>query len=247
MADENTLDAQALLKNIGLRHRTGNVSFDAQAFHYLNLSFSISGEDLILRKKVRNKMLSGETGNYVDVGALHPFDSSNTYLFYLFGWRGVCIDSNPKSAAWFSTWRPKDKYIHAAISQKPRDMYFAEHKNNMGMSRVFEVDEKIAEGFGPPEKVSATRLDTILASSFQSGQVIDIMSVDVERMELDVLKSNDWGRYRPRHLCIEEHAAQVMDPNESLMVKYMIDQGYKVSAVAPPNIFFSDTAHHPIP
>ena len=247
MADEHILDAQALLKTIGLRHRTGKVSFDTQALHYLNLSFSISGEDLILRKKVRKKMLSGKPGTYVDVGALHPFDSSNTYLFYLFGWTGICIDTNPESVAWFSTWRPKDTYVHTAISQNPREMNFAQHKENVGMSRVFEPDENIPNDFGTPTKVSAVSLDSILESRFESGQVIDIMSVDVEKMDLDVLKSNDWTRFRPQYLCVEEHAAEVMNPNDSPLVKYMIDQGYKVSAVAPPNIFFDDTAHHPVP
>src|SRR5438046_2634162 len=34
----------------------------------------------------------GKSGTYVDVGANHPFQISNTYLLYLGGWRGVTIE-----------------------------------------------------------------------------------------------------------------------------------------------------------
>ena len=73
------------------------------------------------------------------------------------------------------------------------------------------------------------------------------MSVDVEHMELDVLKSNDWTKFRPQFLCVEDHTVDVIGPTESSTVTYLIEQGYKVAAVAPPNVFFDDTAHHPIP
>ncbi len=212
MAYEHDLDAEALLKRIGQYHRTGPLSFEALALDYLNLSFSLSGEDLILRKKVHGKLLSGKAGCYVDVGSFHPFLASNTYLFYCFGWSGLCIDANPIFKTGFEDLRPRDTFVHAAITQTSQEVNFAEHKENTGMSRIFEVGEEIPDAFGPPTQVPTARLDTVLESRFQSGQVIDIMSVDVEEMDLDVLKSNDWTRFRPQYLCVEDHSTDVMNP-----------------------------------
>ena len=44
-----------------------------------------------------------------------------------------------------------------------------------------------------------------LRSIFEQHEVkvINFMKVDVEGLELEVLKSNDWSRYRPEIICIE--------------------------------------------
>src|SRR5579862_233282 len=54
-------------------------------------TYAQTGEDRILLS------LLGEWKStfYVDVGCNHPLDSSNTYLLYQMGWRGLCIDANP--------------------------------------------------------------------------------------------------------------------------------------------------------
>ena len=58
-----------------------------------SLCYSQEGEDMIL-----GKIFSGQKhGFYVDVGAHHPLRFSNTYLFYLKGWRGINIDAMPGS------------------------------------------------------------------------------------------------------------------------------------------------------
>jgi hypothetical protein len=47
--------------------------------------YSQEGEDLILQRIFEHK----QKGFYVDVGDYHPFLFSNTYIFYLRGWRGI--------------------------------------------------------------------------------------------------------------------------------------------------------------
>jgi len=44
-------------------------------------------EDTILEK-----YLSEPTGYYVDVGAFHPFEGSNTHRLYERGWAGIIIE-----------------------------------------------------------------------------------------------------------------------------------------------------------
>ncbi len=57
-------------------------------FFGVPLHFSSDGEDYILQKIFSNL----KNGYYIDIGSHHPILHSNTFLFYLNGWRGVCVD-----------------------------------------------------------------------------------------------------------------------------------------------------------
>jgi len=77
-------------------------------------SFSQEGEDMILQR-----IFSGKNdGFFVDVGAHHPTRFSNTYLFYLKGWRGINIDAAPGSMTAFRKVRPADINIECPVSDK---------------------------------------------------------------------------------------------------------------------------------
>ena len=60
---------------------------------WANISYSQEGEDLILERFFEGK----EIGFFVDIGAHHPMRFSNTYIFYLKGWRGINVDATPGS------------------------------------------------------------------------------------------------------------------------------------------------------
>src|SRR5579859_5417889 len=76
-----------------------------------SLSFSQEGEDLVLARMFDTR--SG--GFYVDVGAHHPTRFSNTYRFYLRGWRGINIDPGASFGAEFARHRPRDVNLNWAI------------------------------------------------------------------------------------------------------------------------------------
>ncbi len=235
------MDANDILTRLALRHRPSKVEFSADSLEFLNMSYGIGGEDLILRKRLKNKLFSGEPGTYVDVGSFHPFLASNTYIFYGAGWSGICIDANPIFKDAFVQFRPRDIFVHAAVLEQPKDIYFAEHLKNTGMSSIFDDPQKIPDGFGAPVKVGALRLDAILDKYFSADRFIDFMSVDTEGADLSVLKSNDWNRFRPAFLCVEEHGVTIAELDGSPVINYLNEVGYAVFAFAPPNLFFEDT------
>src|SRR5688500_140097 len=83
-------------------------------------SYSIEAEDLVIQRlfdtvifKARSK-----TGFYLDIGAFHPIIHSNTYFFYLKGWRGVNVEPNPQYISDFAHARPDDVTINAGLSDK---------------------------------------------------------------------------------------------------------------------------------
>ena len=53
------------------------------------------------------------------------------------------------------------------------------------------------------QTVEVVPLLEILDKHMPKGREIDFLSVDVEGRDLDVLKSNDWLRYRPSYLLAE--------------------------------------------
>ena len=82
-------------------------------FNYFNISFSFSsdGEDYVL-----SKILGGiKNGNYIDIGANHPILHSNTFSFYLRGWRGVCVDPIPSLVNKFRFYRSDDVFLSAGL------------------------------------------------------------------------------------------------------------------------------------
>jgi len=235
-----TEDAAKYLASLGSRYRSGHASFEAQSLECINVSFSIGGEDLFLRKRLKNRLSSKEHGTYVDIGAFHPFLGSNTYVYYAGGWSGICVDANPALRDVFVQARPRDLFISGAVMEHPKDTLFARHKENTGKSSIFDDASKITSDFDQPVMVSAQRLDDILDTHLESGRYIDFMNVDTEGTELTVLRSNNWDRYRPGLLCIELHGIGLTDLADAPLVNFLGDVGYSAYALAAPNIFFED-------
>jgi len=76
-----------------------------------SISFSFYAEDLLIYH-----LQPQQTGFYVDVGAFHPRDLSNTFKLYLKGWRGITIEPNPDAAAAFQSFRPRGRHLTMRIA-----------------------------------------------------------------------------------------------------------------------------------
>jgi FkbM family methyltransferase len=168
------------------------------------LSFSQEGEDIVL-----SRIFEGQAnGFYIDVGAHHPFRFSNTYYFYLRGWRGINIEAKPGSMLLFERFRPLDTNLELAVSnarQKMSYYFFNEPALNgfskeISMARDGEKDYKIVD----QKEMESVTLSEILDKHLPTAQSIEFMSIDVEGMELSVLASNDWQKYRPKILLVED-------------------------------------------
>jgi hypothetical protein len=73
-------------------------------------SYAQDGEDILA-----NAFLREESGTYVDVGAYHPVLYSNTYGFSRRGWKGVVIDPNKSMQSLYAFFRPRDRFVCAAV------------------------------------------------------------------------------------------------------------------------------------
>ena len=74
-------------------------------------------------------------------------------------------------------------------------------------------------------KVKVKRLETVL-KNYLSGNEIDLLNIDVEGLELDVLESNDWSKYRPKFVLVEILDCVFDDLAKSPVVKFMKEKEY---------------------
>lgn len=208
---------------------------------YVVESYSQEGEDIILSRFFHNKQ--GEKGFYVDVGAHHPFRFSNTYLFYKRSWDGINIDATPGSMDLFNKFRTRDINIECAISDQERIMKFYIFEE--GALNTFS--KELAEGYIKDgaillkeESIKQHRLSQILDSYLEPEAKIDFMSIDAEECELQVLKSNDWTKYRPDIILIESLGFEMDKANSSEIYNYLIKLGYKIAAKTYNTLFFTN-------
>lgn len=200
-------------------------------------SYAQEGEDLILQRLFEGQ----KRGFYVDVGAHHPIRFSNTYLFYKQGWRGINIDATPGSMELFRKKRPRDINLELAIAQEEAEADF--YIFNEPALNTF--DQQLAsQRHGSRYRVVQVRpikkqpLAAVLRDYLKLGQTIDILSVDVEGLDLEVLRSNDWQRFPAR--CVVVEAAEV---NLSQLDRYethgfLNQQGYEIWAKTANTLFY---------
>lgn len=200
-------------------------------------SFSQEGEDLILRRLFEEK----KNGFYVDVGAHHPQRFSNTYLFYELGWSGINIDPLPGSMTLFNELRPRDINLEIGVSDSDDELayyVFKEPALNTFSKELAESRKSRNCGFVREERVKVCPLSRVLDEHLSSGQKIDFLSIDVEGLDINVLKSNAWDRYRPDVILVECLGFDLSKPEISEVYRYLTPLGWKVTAKTMNTVFF---------
>lgn len=161
----------------------------------VNRSYSQFGEDLIIRPYVPKT-----GGVYVDVGCYHPILYSNTYRLYRRGWSGIVIDPNPKLKPLFAFFRPRDRFVHAAIGKKGETheyVMFADGAYNTldpASAKEYEARSAIRKRVA----ITTTSLSDVTAGM----KHVDLLNIDTEGFDLEVLKTYDW-RIPPRLIIVE--------------------------------------------
>ena len=171
-------------------------------FH--KISFSQDGEDIVIEELFNDK----SEGFYVDVGAHHPQRFSNTYYFYLKGWKGINIDAMPGSMKIFDDLRSRDINLEIPISDKSEILTY------------YEFDEPALNSFSLPlsqeriktssyKIIGETQLKThtlaeVLNKHLPPQQTIDFLSIDVEGLDYQVVSSNNWDKYKPKVILVED-------------------------------------------
>jgi len=215
-----------------------NRKLDPASNFYLK-SYAQEGEDIILNRIFEWK----RDGFYVDVGAHHPHKYSNTYFFYLRGWRGINIDPLPGIMGAFNKLRPQDINLELAVSSSKEKLIYNSFNepaiNGFSKELSKQRDNYLHFKLVSQRTIETHTLSEILATHLPPNKVIDFLSIDVEGLDYAVLKSNDWTKYRPTVVLVEDlELHTIEDVNKSQTILFMRSCGYVPLCKTPHTVFF---------
>jgi len=182
------------------------------------------GEDTVLLELFKDK----DKGRYVDVGAHHPYRYSNTYLLYKKGWHGVNIDPNPYTITLFKRARPTDSNICSGVGCAGVLTYYRFSDPAVNTFKENEANKWKKKSF--LKFLGTTDVEVKPLSELVHGP-INLLTIDVEGMDLEVLQSYDWTHF-PSVIIIEGTDSK----------PFLVQKGYRLHTVCgASNIFIHDT------
>jgi len=203
--------------------------------------YSQEGEDIILERLFERQ----KSGFYIDIGSHHPVRFSNTFKFYERGWTGINVDATPESMKPFQIMRPKDINLELGVSTVEGKMdYFLFNEpalNTFSKDRcdflLAKTDYKLIRTI----PVITKSLQTIIKEYVPEGKKIDFLTIDVEGLDLEILKSNDWTKYRPGIVVAEDIGGSLENLSESGMHQMFDKVGYELIARTHNTVFYRNS------
>lgn len=138
-------------------------------------SYAQNGEDVLIWN-LFNK-LGIKKPSYIDIGAHHPYEISNTAIFYMNGCRGVNVEANPNLI---------DEKSGRNSFKKERVDEFLLSNSDFELKEVRNIEIKTLEMI----------IDKV-------GYMPDYMSIDIEGMEYEVLSQYDLLNKGPKVITLE--------------------------------------------
>jgi len=168
------------------------------------LSFAQSGEDLIVDFVFNALGLSKPS--YLDIGTYHPTYLNNTYLFYQKGCKGVCIEPNPALFDKIQKMRERDICLNVGVGtglEHEADFFVMSSDT---LSTFSKETAQRYQSYGNQRierviRIPLVPVNDIINEHFKDCP--DFVSLDVEGMELEVLKTFDFASFHPAVFCIE--------------------------------------------
>ncbi len=185
-----------------------------------------------LDKKLE-RYLDFDSGYFVELGANDGVNQSNTLFFERFrGWIGVLIEPFQPNFDELIRNRSSANYFKNAACVGPTftnpeiELVFS----NL-MTSTLEIDSDIQDPVGHAKqgaefwggntfvfKAPAFTLNSILIEA-NAPNLIDLLSLDVEGVELEVLKGINHSNFRFRYICVESR-------NFEELQQYLLNQEY---------------------
>lgn len=189
-------------------------------------------EDVLVRKLFPK---AKRTGFYMDLGAYHPFVHSNTAFFWMKGWHGINVDANPHSIALFKKARPKDTNVWAALlphtdiqkGTREVELHLPDQfdtQSSVSATGTVKLEMGLDRGFSKSIRVpSMSVLDLVNEHAIQQ---VDYLNIDIEGLDIDILRDLDLSRVRPRVVTIEDFSIDLKELVHSELSVLMNEAGY---------------------
>lgn len=199
-----------------------------QAFGHL--TFAQFGEDLIIANIF--SLLGIFTPSYIDIGAHHPLNVSNTALLHIRGSRGINVEANPDLIPAFRELRPDDVTVNVGVGASAGyfnfyriDAYSGRNTFNRDAAEAFTREHpqfRISDVL----EVEVLPLDDII-KQYSDGIYPDFLTIDVEGLDYDVLRAANFSRSKPKVVCVEAVSGADSD-DSSRLLNLLNDRGYEL-------------------
>ena len=206
-------------------------------------SFSQVGEDLIIHYLF--KSLKILRPSYLDIGANYPVLGNNTFFFYSRGSRGVCVEPDPKLYLLLKNERPSDTILHAGVGimeENAADLYvFPQAYSGWNTFSKKDAEQRQAETGVKIKEIIALPLVSInrlMAEYFDPYP--NLISVDVEGLDLSIIKTIDFNRFKPEVICAESISFDLEGRGEKTgeINDFLFSKGYFAYADTHVNTIF---------
>jgi FkbM family methyltransferase len=196
-------------------------------------SFSQAGEDQIIRYLLDALKITDPS--YLDIGANHPIIGNNTYLFYARGSSGVCVEPDEDFYSLIKKHRRRDKVLNVGIGiTNTEDAILYVFPPPYTGWNTFSKEEAINRETESGIKIKTTRkvrlinINQLISENFKKAP--NILSIDVEGLDLQILQSLDFEQYAPDIICVETISFSTHNKEEKIeeIISFVRSKGYFV-------------------
>lgn len=229
-------------------HKVNHALFDKNGLSFWDKdSVSQSGEDCIVAYIAMEMGYRPEQVTYLDLGANHAKDMSNTYYFYNYGARGVLVEANPDLIPELRLYRSGDVILNRCVSTEDGNIVEFYILNGDGIS---SMDKKRAEQaiainedlyISRVVQVQTISVNTILEQYFDV--VPFLLNIDIEGCDTEILEAMDFERFRPKIIICEAIPYRkniVVGEKDTELVEFLLGKDYIEYAFTGINCIFID-------
>lgn len=187
------------------------------------------------------KRLGIERPSYLDVGAYHPYNLSNTALLYERGSRGINVEPNAVLFEAFRKARPQDTNIRAGVAPVSGELPFYHVSADPGRF-TFDKATAMTLGITSTEQVIVYTLNEIVDGMFCNGVWPDLLSIDIEGLDIDVLRAAEFGAHAPKAVIVEADCGG--GDTSAELAALMHAKGFALHSWCGSNMIFVQVADH---
>ena len=218
--------------------------FFDRAYMGQKVSYSQCGEDLVV-DFLLTWVLKIEKPTYLDIGAHHPWSLNNTMLFYKRGLTGINIEPDPVLFQDFIKYRKRDININKGIgfnkNSEVADFYIMSYKalNTFSKEEAEKIDREGNVKIETIKQVEIININELLLKHY-SNKPLDFLSIDVEGLDLDILKSIEFEKYKINIICVEtvEYLKANDTKKKNSIKEFLFSKGYSAYADTSINTIF---------
>lgn len=192
----------------GIKGNVKELQGKSDAAFWNKRTTSQAGEDGIIAYVLRVLGIQLQEEKYLDLGANHAQELSNTFTLYENGMRGVLVEANPSLIPELEFMRKGDIILNRCISMRSNEIlpFYVLNGDGLSSPDIEAVNEALAEN--PALKIEKTiEIESITVNEILEQYFMDkppvVLNVDIEGMEKEIIASIDFERFAPFMIVVE--------------------------------------------